>query len=61
MRALGKSKIINGVQHHLYEINPEEDWSEFDWLLSYDQEPCGSLKGESNWFWVPMRKYESVR
>lgn len=46
MHSLGKSKFIDGIQHHLYEILPDDDWSQFPWRFVSDKE---------NQYWVPVK------
>ncbi len=49
MIALCKSKLIDGVYHHLYEIEDGEDLSSYPWIIPH----------EGNQYWVPITIYAS--
>ena len=50
MISLGKSKFIDGIQHHLYEILEDDDWSEFPWAIPH----------EENQYWLPVKHMQKV-
>lgn len=45
MISLGKSTFINGEQHHLYEIEDDEDWSRYPWRIHH----FGKM------YWLPVK------
>ncbi len=47
MMALCKSKFFDGIQHHLYEILPGDDWGEYPWGI-----PCDEYG--QNKYWLPV-------
>lgn len=51
MIALGKSKFIQGEQHHLYEIEDKDDWSSFPWRILH----------KGNQYWLPVKHLNEKR
>ena len=49
MMSLGKSKYIDGIQHHLYEILEKDDWSDFPWRILQ----------ENNQYWLPVKHLQT--
>lgn len=38
MMNLCRSKFIDGIQHHLYEILDNDDWSSFPWRIEHEKD-----------------------
>jgi hypothetical protein len=58
MKSLGIRCIIEKDLHELYEIHPDDDWSQFGWRLSYgnyeEDFRIDPTDHPENWYWVPI-------